>query len=101
MITSPLRAMRLALPRLPQSPRPFGMRQQPVAPGSHLRPFAGAITAVAGIDLNNRPAAAFFSPIGRAGRPGPIAAWPGARFIPCLRVALTTRGAGSIFGWRS
>lgn len=101
MIASPSRAMRLAFPRLPQSPHSFGMRPQPVAPGSRLRPYAGAITAAADPIIDRSvSAAAFFSPTGRAGRPGPVAAWPGARFIPCLRVALM-RGAGSIFGRRA
>ena len=68
-----------------------------LTPGSRTtRPFAGK-TAATGSTVNSRPVAVPYFKQWRAGRPGPVAAWPGARVHPCLRVA-PKREAGPIMG---
>ena len=75
---------------LSQTPAAFGGVVHPVVPGS--RHSAGTTTAAAGsAPLGQRRL--FATKIGRAGRSGPDAAWPGARFNLFLRV-VPRKGAG-------
>lgn len=90
--------------RLAHSPRPFGatalLFSSPVAPGSHSRPFAGAMPAAADILFDRLESAAAFCSFGRSGRPGRAAAYLADRAPSapsCLRVA-PGEGAGDVSG---
>lgn len=90
--------------RLSHSPHLFGARSfplsGPVAPGSHSRPFAGAMPAAADKLFDRLESAAVFyaTSHGRSGRPGHAVAVLADRALSvpsCLRVA-PGEGAGDL-----